>query len=66
MNDRELDQLHEKLDKLAEKMDNIIDMLRDHHGRLKTLEAFSGMVKVGLTLMFPAIIKIIYDIAKSL
>ena len=64
--DRDVDRIHEKLDKLEEKMDNILDMLRDHHGRISQLEATGGTIKTGLILLIPVIMKLIYDLAKAI
>ena len=70
MDTRELDQVHSKLDRLDEKLDNIVELiggLRVAHGeRITSLESFAGFIKVGGSLVIPILIKVIYDIAKTL
>ena len=65
MTTRELDQIHEKLDKLDEKIDNILSKLGDSGERIAKLESLAGMVKLGVTLVLPLIVKIIYDITRA-
>ena len=66
MSENELDSIHEKLDRHEVKIDKILDKLESHHGRLASLETMSGMVKTGLVIIVPLVIKCVYDLIRSL
>ena len=63
---RELDQLHEKLDRLHEKVDNILELNGVVRERVAKLESYAGFTKVGITLVLPVIMKVIYDLTRSI
>jgi uncharacterized protein YaaQ len=57
-----INQLDKKLDKLDTKLDNIIESLKDDHGRITKLESFAGFIRTGAVVLLPILIKVMYDL----